>query len=122
LSHHKRLPMKKLVFIAILLIPLSSYADCMLASNGQVYCGAGRCQINNAGAVSCSNYFDGGAEVNSLGRVVCGRGLCVKGRSGSVYCSIEEDGGAATNQGGQVKCYGGCEPASESMCESLQGL
>lgn len=114
--------MKKYLIVLFILFPLSVSADCMMASNGQVYCGVGGCQINDAGAVFCSAYKYGGATVNSLGNVVCGRGQCVKSSSGSVYCSVEEDGGAALNQSGQVKCYGGCEPADQSMCESLQGL
>ena len=114
--------MKKYLLILLVLIPFSGRAECLLASNGQVYCGAGACQQDNAGLVSCSIFKDGGAALNSQGRVVCGKGQCIQGSTGSVLCSIEEDGGAAINQGGQVRCYGGCEPGSESMCESVNGL
>ena len=113
--------MKKYFLILLMFMPSFSYADCLQASNCQVFCCAGTCQLSDSGIVHCSIYRFGGAEVNSQGRVECGRGLCLQSSSGSVLCSVEEDGGAAIDVSGQVKCYGGCEPASESMCESIRG-
>ncbi len=103
------------------MMPINSLADCMQASNGQVFCGAGQCDLSDSGIVSCSVYKRGGAAVNSQGRVNCGVGQCLQNISGSVICSIQEEGGAAINISGQVKCYGGCEPGSETMCESARG-
>jgi hypothetical protein len=113
--------MKKCLFVLLLLVSPFSYADCLQASSGQVFCGAGSCKLNDSGIVSCSMYRFGGAESNLQGRVKCGRGQCLQNSTGSVVCSVEEDGGAAINTGGQVKCYGGCEPGDESMCESVRG-
>ena len=113
--------MTKYVLILFLALSSNAYADCLQASNGQVFCGAGRCSLSDSGVVSCSAFKDGGAAVNSQGRVECGRGQCRQNSSGRVFCSTEENGGAAANISGQVKCYGGCEPGSESMCESARG-
>ncbi len=115
---------KGLTLFALVLftiVPINSLADCMQASNGQVFCGAGFCDISNSGIVSCSIYKQGGAAVNTQGRVDCGKGQCLQNNAGRVWCSIQEEGGAETNISGQVKCYGGCEPGSESMCESIRG-
>ena len=76
--------MEKLLFALLVFVPFAAQADCLLASNGQVYCGAGGCQQDNSGMVSCSIFKDGGAEVNGQGRVVCGKGECKAGSTGSV--------------------------------------
>lgn len=114
--------MNRIFLVLLMAMTPLSQADCLKASDGQVFCGAGACDISGSGIVSCSMFKFGDAEVNDQGRVECGRGLCLKNSTGRVFCSIEEDGGAALNISGQVKCYGGCEPGSESMCESLRGL
>lgn len=111
-----------LISILLLLVPISSHADCLQGRNGQVYCGAGDCKQDKSGQVSCSIYKYGGAESNSQGRVECGVGQCLQGSTGRVFCSVTEKGGAALNSAGNVKCYGGCEPGSESMCERTDGL
>lgn len=113
--------MKLFALILLMIVPFTSLADCMQASNGQVFCGAGYCDISNSGIVSCSIFRKGGAAVNAQGRVNCGKGLCLQNNAGQVLCSIQEEGGAAINISGQVKCFGGCEPGSESMCESIRG-
>jgi len=114
--------MKNYLTFLLLMLPTLAFADCLQGQNGQVYCGAGACQQSNSGQVFCSIYKDGGAELNSQGRVECGVGQCLQGSTGRVFCSVTEDGGAALNSAGKVKCYGGCEPASESMCERTDGL
>ena len=114
--------MKQCIFIFILLISRIGYADCLQAANGEVFCGAGSCDLSDAGIVFCSMYKDGGASINGQGRVECGKGQCLQGSNGSVFCSLIEDGGAATNRSGQVKCLDGCERGSESMCVSIRGL
>jgi hypothetical protein len=115
---------KGLKFFSLVLftiVPINSLADCMQASNGQVFCGAGFCDLSDSGTVSCSLYKHGGAAVNTQGRVECGKGLCLQNNAGQVWCSSLEEGGASISSSGQVKCYGGCEPGSESMCESIRG-
>ncbi len=114
--------MKKYFLLLFIVLPSLAYADCLQGRNGQVYCGTGECKLDNAGQVHCSSYKDGGAAINSLGRVVCGAGQCLQGSTGQVLCSSVENGGAALNSAGNVKCFGACEPGSESMCESTEGL
>jgi len=114
--------MIKALALSILFIPLLSFSDCLQGRNGQVSCGAGECQIDSAGKVSCSQFVRGGAALTRTGRVQCGVGQCLQGSTGQVICSSVEDGGAALNQAGQVKCFGACEQGSEAMCESIEGL
>ena len=113
--------MKLLIFGLLIMAPFHSFADCMQASNGQVFCGAGDCELSGSGIVSCSIYKEGGAVVNAQGRVDCGKGQCLLNNAGQVMCSVQEEGGAAIDISGQVKCYAGCEHGSESMCESVRG-
>lgn len=94
---------KYLVLImSILLIPDSIYATC---------------KENSIGIIQCSKYPSGGAEVNQFGTVVCGKGECKQNSLGIVYCSTIQGGGAAVSNLGIVKCLGGCEQASQFMCE-----
>jgi hypothetical protein len=52
-----------------------------------------------------------------FGTVVCGKGECKQNSFGTVYCSTIQGGGAAVSNMGSIKCLGGCEQASEWMCE-----
>jgi hypothetical protein len=75
------------------------------------------CKESSLGTIYCSKYPSGGAEVNQFGTVVCGKGECKQNSFGTVYCSTIQGGGAAVSNMGSIKCLGGCEQASEWMCE-----
>jgi hypothetical protein len=96
----------------------AAYADCAKSSNGEVYCGAGRCLRDSAGVVWCSRYYEGDAQVSRDGTVLCGKGQCEKDTRGELFCSTEKGGAVLKDSQGRVRCYGRCEPASVEMCES----
>ena len=75
------------------------------------------CAMDRTGTVYCSRFAGGGAELSREGTVVCGRGECAHNKFGQFECSMEVGGGAARNRWGLVRCLGGCETASESLCE-----
>lgn len=78
------------------------------------------CKENSFGTIYCSKYPSGGAEVNQFGTVVCGKGECKQNSLGIIYCSTIQGGGSAVSNLGVVKCLGGCEQASQFMCEKGQ--
>lgn len=75
------------------------------------------CAMDRTGTVYCSRFAGGGAELSPEGAVVCGRGECARNKFGQFECSMEAGGGAARNRWGLVRCLGGCEAASEKLCE-----
>jgi len=116
--------MKQLFLLFILLVgtPPIALAACETDRSGVVYCGRGACQQDLAGNVFCSKYQFGQAHLDKHGNVVCGKGQCVESvKFNDFYCSAVEAGGANRDRLGEPKCYGGCEKASESMCENEQG-
>lgn len=75
------------------------------------------CAADIIGTVYCSKYPSGGAEPNIIRAVVCGKGQCKKDIIGTVHCSRVLGGGAGVDIIGTVRCTGGCEPATQDMCE-----
>ena len=116
--------MKRTVLLLILLVCSQQFAlaACETDRTGVVYCGRGDCAQDKAGNIFCSKYLFGDALVDKNGNVVCGKGQCVASTNfKDYYCSAIESGGADRDRFGEVKCYGGCEKASESMCENQEG-
>jgi hypothetical protein len=116
--------MSRALFLFILFAssqPLAM-ASCDTDRLGVVICGRGDCAQDKAGNVFCSKYLFGGARTDEYGKVVCGKGQCVPSvKFKDFYCSAVESGGADVDRFGVVKCYGGCEQASELMCENEKG-
>jgi len=108
------------LFVMVLVIPSFISADCLKDSYGEVYCGAGRCLMDNKGKIWCSRYYDGDVVRTSTGELLCGKGQCTKRSNGRVFCSTEVGGTALLDSRGQVRCYGQCEPATEEMCENTR--
>ncbi|MFT5702533.1 MAG: hypothetical protein ACI8ZB_005455 [Desulforhopalus sp.] len=108
------------LFLMVLVIPAITSADCLKDRYGEVYCGAGQCEVDYNGIVLCSRYYDGYAERTSDGQVVCGKGQCVKRSNGSVFCSTEVGGAVLLDSKGSARCYGQCEPATVEMCENTR--
>ncbi len=75
------------------------------------------CTMDRTGTVYCSRFAGGGAELSREGTGVCGRGECARNKFGQFECSMEVGGGAARNRWGLVRCLGGCEVASDKLCE-----
>ena len=100
--------------------PTLMFAECLKDRSGEVYCGAGQCQIDRNGVVRCSRYYDGSAERTSDGHVLCGKGQCVTRSDGTVFCSSEIGGAVLLDSRGNARCYGQCEPATEEMCENTR--
>lgn len=117
-------PLKYVAIISLigigLIIPVVTSAECLKDQYGEVYCGAGLCQIDRSGVVRCSRYYDGAAERTSNGQVLCGKGQCVKRSDGMVFCSTEVGGAVLLDSRGNARCYGQCEPATEEMCENTR--
>jgi len=116
--------MKKMFLLLILLIGVQqiAFAACEKDRFGVVYCGRGACAKDLTGNVFCSKYQFGQAFLKENGTVVCGKGQCVESvKFQDYYCSVVEAGGANRDRLGEPKCYGGCEKASELMCESEEG-
>lgn len=111
-----------LFFILLVCSQQIALAACETDRMGVVYCGRGDCAQDKAGNVFCSKYLFGEALVDQHGKVVCGKGECVAStKFKDYYCSAKESGGANRDRFGEVKCYGGCEKASELMCENQLG-
>lgn len=111
----------KIGLLAMLLaIPAVASADCLKDRNGEVFCGAGRCQADSGGTVWCSRHYDGSAERTSDGQVLCGKGQCVKRSDGLVFCSTEVGGAVLLDSRGNARCYGQCEPAAAELCENTR--
>ena len=108
------------VFLMILMTPTLIWSECLKDRYGEVYCGAGQCQIDRNGTVRCSRYYDGFAERTSNGQVLCGKGQCVTRSDGAVFCSTEIGGAAIVDSRGNARCYGQCESATEEMCETTR--
>jgi hypothetical protein len=116
--------MKRLFVLIILLAgsQQTALAECAKDRFGDVYCGRGACAQDLAGNVFCSKYQFGQAFLEENGKVVCGKGQCVESvKFQEFFCSVIENGGANRDRLGEPKCYGGCEKASELMCESEAG-
>jgi hypothetical protein len=112
----------QLIIILFVLWSNNIFADCKTDRFGVVYCGRGMCETDKDGNVFCSRYRYGDAVVDKYGSVVCGKGNCIAGIEFNEYiCSNVEGGGADTDREGIVKCYGGCEKATEQMCENDKG-
>lgn len=109
-----------LLFVTTLMVPTLMFAECLKDRSGEVYCGAGQCQIDRNGVVRCSRYYDGSAERTSDGHVLCGKGQCVTRSDGTVFCSSEIGGAVLLDSRGNARCYGQCEPATEEMCENTR--
>lgn len=107
---------------AVLTMSLAAIAsaDCMRDLRGEVYCGAGRCLVDNEGKVWCSRHLDGDAEKTLDGRVLCGRGDCERDVEGEMFCSSVVAGAVLIDGRGRVRCYGECEPATAENCESTR--
>ena len=108
-----------LLAILWLLAPAIS-ADCAADAYGEVYCGAGRCQRDRHGAISCSRFYQGGVQVTRGGGVVCGKGQCAKSNRGEIYCSSVVGGAVLKDSKGRVRCQGRCEPATAAQCEKTR--
>lgn len=108
------------LLVMVLMIPAITSAECLKDRYGEVYCGAGLCQVDRGGIVRCSRYYEGAAERTSDGQVLCGKGQCVKRSDGSVFCSTEIGGAVLLDSRGNARCYGQCEPATEEMCENTR--
>jgi hypothetical protein len=81
---------------------------------------AGReCARTMTGRVICPPP-GGSIAVSPVGNAVCGRGECLKDASGQWMCAREPGGHVGRNPVGQVVCTGGCEPASDNLCEEAR--
>ena len=109
-----------LLLVVVSVIPVIASADCLKDHTGEVYCGAGKCQVDTNGIVLCSRYYDGYAERTSDGQVLCGKGQCVTRSDGLVFCSTEIGGAVLIDSRGNARCYGQCEPATAEMCENTR--
>lgn len=99
-----------LFFFLIIGAASSSWAE------GSNDIGLGGCAGNIMGTIICAPPF-GGIAANTMGTFMCGRGQCVKNIMGTVFCSSVQGGGAALNVLGTPMCTGGCELATQSLCE-----
>ena len=113
-----RRPIWAALAAASLLLVSPAGADCAKTVRGEVYCGAGHCEIDRFGKVWCSRFDRGGAAKTREGAVLCGRGACEKDSAGRIFCSTEVAGSVTRDSQGRVRCYGGCEPARRDLCES----
>jgi hypothetical protein len=90
--------------------------DCIKNQDGNVVCGEGQCATDQNGKVFCAK-AGGGAMRDQFGDVKCGVGNCATDESGQMKCSRKAGGGAMTDSNGKVKCLGGCQVASQRLCE-----
>jgi hypothetical protein len=125
------------VLVASLMLPSSTYPDCVTQLTGEVICGTGPCNTDMKGQASCAQFRFGSAVRTSCGdtpfedsrfrvrpptsrcygQVVCGRGRCVTTLRGEIVCSVLDGGGAVIQIDGTVGCDGACEAASPDLCE-----
>jgi len=54
---------------------------------------------------------------DQFGDVKWGVGYCATDDLGQIKCSRNPGGGAATDSYGKVKCLGGCQSATQQLCE-----
>jgi hypothetical protein len=106
--------------MALLMATITS-ADCIKDLRGEVYCGAGRCIVDNKGTAWCSRHYDGDAKITLDGQVLCGKGQCAKDGGGQVFCSSERGGAVLIDSHRRVRCYGQCESATADNCEHTRG-
>ena len=92
-------------------------ADCVRDSYGNVVCGKGQCAPDQYGKVFCAKE-GGGAVKDRNGTVKCGVGYCAPDMSGEIICSVRPGGNALSDSSGKVQCLGGCQPATERLCEA----
>jgi hypothetical protein len=109
--------MRKIFLLVFCLVATPVLADCMRDSSGNTFCGHGPCAIDTKGEVFCAPDRDGTATRNDAGDVVCGYGRCQKGPYGGYFCAIEPGGDALRNNRGEIECFGGCEVATNNLCE-----
>jgi len=103
-------------FLAMAAASAGAAADCIKNQNGDVVCGQGQCALDQYGKVFCAKE-GGGALRDQYGNVKCGVGLCAIDNLGQMQCSTKPGGGAAIDSYGKVKCLGGCQIASQQLCE-----
>jgi hypothetical protein len=112
--------MKKIFLVGCFLIlavgTQANAADCIKDQYGNVTCGKGQCATDQSGKVFCAR-DGGGAMRDQYGDVKCGVGYCATDDLGQIKCSRKPGGGAATDSYGKVKCLGGCESATQQLCE-----
>lgn len=108
--------------LSVLALSLAGIASagCIKDLRGEVYCGAGRCLVDNKGVVWCSRYHEGDAKKTLDGRVLCGKGQCERDINGAIYCSSVISGAVLVDSRGSVRCYGQCEPATAESCENTR--
>lgn len=81
-----------------------------------------RCAKDEQGNVFCSRFSGGDAFIDLRTKnVVCGKGHCLVdyNKQGSISCARTANGVAAYDKKAAVVCSGGCEPATNAMCEKL---
>ena len=59
----------------------------------------------------------GSIAKDATGRPVCGLGQCLKSALSQYVCSSQPGGYAALDVVRRIVCTGGCQPASESLCQ-----
>jgi hypothetical protein len=103
-------------FLTLAALSYVSAADCIKNQYGDVVCGKGQCATDQYGKVFCAKE-GGGALRGQNGNVKCGVGYCAIDDLGEMQCSTTPGGSAATDSYGKVKCLGGCQTASQQLCE-----
>ena len=109
--------MRNSLFLILLLVAGPVFSECLSNSRGDQICGAGACAIDRKGEVSCAANPAGSVILNDAGEVVCGLGECLKGPYGGIYCAIEPGGKTSLSARGEIECVGGCEVATNQLCE-----
>ena len=113
--------MLRILVLALTVTAGPAFAECMKDYKGRTFCGHGPCAKDIKGEVYCAPHRDGTATRDDHGKVVCAMGSCQKGAFGGIYCAVEPGGDALRNSGGGIECFGGCELASEKLCERVTG-
>lgn len=113
--------MLRILLLTLLFSAGPALAECMRDYKGRTICGHGPCAKDIKGEVFCAPHRDGTATRNDSGEVVCGVGSCEKGPYGGIYCAAEPGGDVVRNSSGGIECFGGCEVASQQLCERVMG-
>jgi hypothetical protein len=114
--------MRKILLLVFCLVATPVLADCMRDASGNTFCGEGPCAEDSKGQVFCAPAQGGTALINDAGDVVCGYGRCQTGPYGGNYCAIEPGGDATRSERGEIECVGGCEAATNNLCQRTPAL